>query len=255
MQAKSSKTTILDFMRDSSYAPRTAEELIEAIPITGNLDHFWKDLLELEENGDIIKTRFGTYGLPEKMGLVVGRFQLTSKGFGFVIPDNKGERPDVFIPPRALGGAMNNDRVMARVESASEGKKPEGEIIRIITHANNKVVGTFKQSGEFGFVVPDDKRIGQDIYVLKRNFKGAKTDQKVVIEITEWPVERRNAEGKIIEILGTVGDVGLEILSIIKQNDLPLEFPPNVIEASKRVPRPLKPASWKDAATYASCPS
>ena len=86
--------------------------------ISGNLDHFWKDMLELEENGEIIKTRFGTYGLPEKMGLVVGRFQLTSKGFGFVIPDNKGERPDVFIPPRALGGAMNNDRVMARVWSS-----------------------------------------------------------------------------------------------------------------------------------------
>ena len=86
MQAKSSKTTILDFMRSSSYAPQTAEALIETIPISGNLDHFWKDMLELEENGEIIKTRFGTYGLPEKMGLVVGRFQLTSKGFGFVIP-------------------------------------------------------------------------------------------------------------------------------------------------------------------------
>ena len=222
MQAKSSKTTILDFMRSSSYAPQTAEALIETIPISGNLDHFWKDLLELEENGDIIKTRFGTYGLPEKMGLVVGRFQLTSKGFGFVIPDNKGDRPDVFIPPRALGGAMNNDRVMARVESSSGGNKPEGEIIRIITHANNKIVGIFHQSGDFGFVTPDDKRIGQDIYIMKRHFGGAKTNQKVVAEITEWPVERRNAEGRIIEILGNVGDVGLEILSIIKQNDLPL---------------------------------
>ena len=240
MQAKSSKTTILDFMRSSSYAPQTAEALIETIPISGNLDHFWKDLLELEENGEIIKTRFGTYGLPEKMGLVVGRFQLTSKGFGFVIPDNKGERPDVFIPPRALGGAMNNDRVMARVESSSGGNKPEGEIIRIITHANNKIVGIFHQSGDFGFVTPDDKRIGQDIYIMKRHFGGAKTNQKVVAEITEWPVERRNAEGKIIEILGNVGDVGLEILSIIKQNDLPLEFPPQVIEASKRVPKSIK---------------
>lgn len=240
MQAKSSKTTILDFMRGSSYAPQTAEEMIETIPVTGNLDHFWKDLLELEENGDIIKTRFGTYGLPEKMGLVVGRFQLTSKGFGFVIPDNKGERPDVFIPPRALGGAMNNDRVMARVESSSGGKKPEGEIIRIITHANNKIVGIFHQSGDFGFVTPDDKRIGQDIYIMKRHFGGAKTNQKVVAEITQWPVERRNAEGKVIEILGNVGDVGLEILSIIKQNDLPLEFPPQVLEASKRVPKSIK---------------
>lgn len=174
------------------------------------------------------------------MGLVVGRFQLTSKGFGFVIPDNKGERPDVFIPPRALGGAMNNDRVMARVESSSGGNKPEGEIIRIITHANNKIVGIFHQSGDFGFVTPDDKRIGQDIYIMKRHFGGAKTNQKVVAEITEWPVERRNAEGKIIEILGNVGDVGLEILSIIKQNDLPLEFPPQVIEASKRVPKSIK---------------
>ena len=227
-------------MRSSSYAPQTAEALIETIPISGNLDHFWKDLLELEENGEIIKTRFGTYGLPEKMGLVVGRFQLTSKGFGFVIPDNKGERPDVFIPPRALGGAMNNDRVMARVESSSGGNKPEGEIIRIITHANNKIVGIFHQSGDFGFVTPDDKRIGQDIYIMKRHFGGAKTNQKVVAEITEWPVERRNAEGKIIEILGNVGDVGLEILSIIKQNDLPLEFPPQVIEASKRVPKSIK---------------
>ena len=222
-------------MRSSSYAPQTAEALIETIPISGNLDHFWKDMLELEENGEIIKTRFGTYGLPEKMGLVVGRFQLTSKGFGFVIPDNKGERPDVFIPPRALGGAMNNDRVMARVESSSGGNKPEGEIIRIITHANNKIVGIFHQSGDFGFVTPDDKRIGQDIYIMKRHFGGAKTNQKVVAEITEWPVERRNAEGKIIEILGNVGDVGLEILSIIKQNDLPL-----VIEASKRVPKSIK---------------
>ena len=227
-------------MRSSSYAPQTAEALIETIPISGNLDHFWKDLLELEENGDIIKTRFGTYGLPEKMGLVVGRFQLTSKGFGFVIPDNKGDRPDVFIPPRALGGAMNNDRVMARVESSSGGNKPEGEIIRIITHANNKIVGIFHQSGDFGFVTPDDKRIGQDIYIMKRHFGGAKTNQKVVAEITEWPVERRNAEGRIIEILGNVGDVGLEILSIIKQNDLPLEFPPQVIEASKRVPKSIK---------------
>ena len=97
-------------------------------------------------------------------------------------------------------------RVMARVESSSGGNKPEGEIIRIITHANNKIVGIFHQSGDFGFVTPDDKRIGQDIYIMKRHFGGAKTNQKVVAEITEWPVERRNAEGKIIEILGNVGD-------------------------------------------------
>lgn len=236
------KEQILEFMRRSSYAPLTAEDLIDEIPITGNLNNFWQDLKELQENGEIIKTRFGTFGLPEKMGLVVGRFQLTSKGFGFVIPDNKGDRPDVFIPPRLLNGAMNNDRVMARVEKNGNDKsKPEGEIIRIITHANNKIVGTFKASRDYGFVVPDDKHIGQDVYVLKRNFGGAKNNQKVVVEITEWaPDSRRSIEGKIVEVLGNIGDAGMELLSLIKQYDLPLEFPEQVITASKRVPKNIK---------------
>ena len=171
------------------------------------------------------------------MGLVTGRLQLTSKGFGFVIPDNKGDKPDVFISPRALNGAMNNDRVMARVNYDIHGKKPEGEIIRVITRAHNKIVGTFFQSRDYAFVVPDDKKIASDIYIMRRDFNGAKNNRKVVVEITQWPQEFRKAEGKVVEILGKVGDVGLEILSIIKQNDLPLEFPAEVVEASKKVPK------------------
>ena len=237
---KNIRDKILAFMRDGSYAPMTSEELLDALAGECSATKFWQELLALEQNGEIIKTRFETYGLPEKMGLVDGRFQLTSKGFGFVIPDNKGERPDVFIPPRALNGARNNDRVLARVNNDTHGKKPEGEILRIITHANNKVVGIFHQTGDFAFVTPDDKRIGQDVYVMRRDFNNAKDGQKVVVEITEWPQEHRKAEGKVTEILGNIGDVGLEILSIIKQNDLPLEFPEEVLAASRKVPKAIK---------------
>lgn len=240
MNTKDVREKILTFMRDESYAPMTAEELLYALGSDGSATKFWQELLAMEQNGEIIKTRFDTYGLPEKMGLVAGRFQLTSKGFGFVIPDNKGDRPDVFIPPRALNGAMNNDRVLARVNNDTHGKKPEGEILRIIVHANNKVVGVFHQTGDFAFVTPDDKRIGQDVYVMRKHFNGAKDGQKVVVEITEWPQEHRKAEGKISEILGNIGDVGLEILSIIKQNDLPLVFPDDVLEASRKVPKTIK---------------
>lgn len=239
---KNIRDKILAFMRDGSYAPMTSEELLDALAGECSATKFWQELLALEQNGEIIKTRFETYGLPEKMGLVAGRFQLTSKGFGFVIPDNKGERPDVFIPPRALNGAMNNDRVLARVNNDTHGKKPEGEILRIITHANNKVVGVFHQTGDFAFVTPDDKRIGQDVYVMRRDFNNAKDGQKVVVEITEWPQEHRKAEGRVTEILGNIGDVGLEILSIIKQNDLPLEFPEEVLAASRKVPKVIKKA-------------
>lgn len=240
MQSKDVRENILNFMRDTGYAPMTSEELMDALAGTCSPNKFWQELLALEQNGEIIKTRFDTYGLPEKMGLVAGRFQLTSKGFGFVIPDNKGDRPDVFIPPRALNGAMNNDRVLARIDNDAHGKKPEGEILRIIVHANNKVVGVFHQSGEFAFVTPDDKRIGQDVYVMKRHFNNVKDGQKVVVEITEWPQNNRKAEGKVTEVLGNLGDVGLEILSIIKQNDLPLTFPEEVLDASYKVPKTIK---------------
>lgn len=240
MQSKDVRENILNFMRDTGYAPMTSEELMDALAGTCSPNKFWQEMLALEQNGEIIKTRFDTYGLPEKMGLVAGRFQLTSKGFGFVIPDNKGDRPDVFIPPRALNGAMNNDRVLARIDNDTHGKKPEGEILRIIVHANNKVVGVFHQSGEFAFVTPDDKRIGQDVYVMKRHFNNAKDGQKVVVEIIEWPQNNRKAEGKVTEVLGNLGDVGLEILSIIKQNDLPLTFPEEVLDASYKVPKTIK---------------
>ena len=237
MQRKDIKEIILEHLRSNCCAPISAEDLLEALAGEFSATKFWNELLALEKEGHIVKTRFGTYGLPEKMGLVTGRLQLTSKGFGFVIPDNKGDRPDVFISPRALNGAMNNDRVMARVNYDVNGKKPEGEIIRIITRAHNKIVGTFFQSRDYAFVVPDDKKIASDIYIMRRDFNGAKNNQKVVVEITEWPQEHRKAEGKVVEILGKIGDVGLEILSIIKQHDLPLEFPAEVIEASKKIPK------------------
>ena len=111
-------------------------------------------------------------------------------------------------------------------------------------------VGVFKRTMDFAFVIPDDKRIGSDIYILRRNFGGAANNQKVVVEITDWPTEehnaeRRSAEGRVVEVLGYVGDPGLEILSIIKQHDLPLDFPENVKRAAARIPEELREKDWQ----------
>lgn len=232
---------IKEYMLDTRHALMSGEDLLEAIGAEGSADKFWQVLLYMEEQGELIKTRYNTYGLPGRMGLVAGRFQLNAKGFGFVIPDNKGANPDVFIPPHCLGSAMNNDRVLARVEKSVHGKKPEGEIIRIIKRANDKVVGVFHQAGPFAFVTPDDRRVGQDVYIPKKCFGGAKDGQKVVARIDVWPEAERKAQGTVVEVLGNSGDVGLEILSIIKQNNLPLEFPREVMEASRRVPVDIAP--------------
>ncbi|MEG6584902.1 ribonuclease R [Dendrosporobacter sp. 1207_IL3150] len=234
------KDKILAFMRNDAYKPLTAEDLAENMELKGtDLAEFWDILQELEDNADIIKTRFDKFGVPERMNLVVGRMSATSKGFGFVIPENPQtpDEPDVFIPPDAMLSAMHNDRVIARVHRQSgHGRAREGEVIRVVNRANNKIVGTFESSRHFGFVTPDDQRVGQDIFIPKDEFNGAPIGSKVVVEITKWPEKRRSAEGKIIEVLGIKGDPGIEILSIIKKHNLPTHFPAEVDRAADKVP-------------------
>lgn len=227
---------ILEFMREEAYKPLTAEDLADGMNIRGKeLEEFWQVLDKLEAAAAIIKTRYNKYGVPERMNLVVGKFSATTKGFGFILPENR-ELEDVFIPPDAIGGAMHGDRVVARMHHRHvSGKAVEGEIIRIVTRANTKVVGTLEASRNFGFVLPDDRRIGRDIFIPKEELAGAKTGSKVVVEITDWPHKQKSAAGRIIEVLGRQGDLGIEILSIIKNNNLPTEFPPDVEKAAARV--------------------
>lgn len=234
------KEKILAFMRKDAYKPLTAEDLAEQMELKGtDLAEFWDILQQLEDNADIIKTRFGKYGVPERMNLVVGRLSVTNKGFGFVIPENpqSPDEPDVFIPSDAMLNGMHNDRVVTRVHRQSaQGRAREGEIIRVVKRANSKIVGTFECSRHFGFVTPDDQRIGHDIFIPKDEFNGAPIGAKVVVEITKWPEKRRSAEGKIIEVLGVKGDPGIEILSIIKKHNLPTEFPADVDREADKAP-------------------
>lgn len=237
------KEKILDYMRHEAYKPLAAEDLAEGLALSGkDLNEFWHELKVLEENADIIKTRHGKYGTPERMNLVVGRMSVTSKGFGFVIPDVRQtpEETDVFIPVALMMNAMNNDRVVTRLNRpGGEGKTREGEVIRIVTRANRRIVGTFESSKSFGFVVPDDPKIGQDIFIAKQHFGGAKIGAKVVVEIIQWPERRRSAEGKVVEVLGYVGEPGVDILSVIKKHDLPMEFPKEAQDAANRAPEAI----------------
>ena len=234
------KEKILLFMQESAYKPLNAEDLALEMEIRGKeLIEFWRALEELEHDAKIFKTRYDKYGIPEKMSLVVGRLSLSSKGFGFVIPENPltEDESDLYIAQDDLKTAMHNDFVIARVNRQNlSGRSREGEIVRIVNRANKKIIGTFDASKNFGFVIPDDKRIGQDIFVARENFNKAKVGAKVVVEIINWPDKQRSAEGKIVEVLGYKGDVGIEILSIIKKHDLAMEFPAEVEQEANKVP-------------------
>jgi ribonuclease R len=141
---------------------------------------------------------------------------------------------------------MNNDRVVARVTAkGSEDRRPEGEIIKILKRANTKVVGTFENSRYFGFVIPDDKRVTGDIFIPKDELNGAKPGYKVVAEIVKWPENRRNAEGRIVEVIGDSKDPGTDILSVIKAYDLKESFPEDVVRQTEGIPDKVDPERIK----------
>ena len=136
------ETKILGYMKEHPTAPLSADELLQALTLEGaDLKLFWTVMKELEDRGQVIKTRFNTYGLPAAMGLVVGRCQVTSKGFAFVIPEEKTEDGDLFIPASSLSGAMDGDTVIARVMQSGYDDRQEGKIIRILNRAHHKLVG------------------------------------------------------------------------------------------------------------------
>lgn len=235
------KNKILSFMKEDAYKPILYAELAEALQIAQEeADEFNEVLNELEEEGSIIKTRKKKYGITERMNLIPGRIQGNKKGFGFLIPDNP-EIKDLFIPAENLNGAMNNDRVIARLTGGEAGtRRSEGEIIKILKRANERIVGTFENNRNFGFVVPDDPRIYQDIFISKGDFNGAAQGQKVVVEITLWPESRRNPEGVVVEVLGHKDDAGTDILSIIRGHNLPEEFPAEVERQAEKIPEVVR---------------
>ncbi|HOM42413.1 MAG TPA: ribonuclease R [Bacillota bacterium] len=231
------KNKLLAFMREDAYKPLSHDELIQAFQDdsiqASELDEVLNSLLE---EGSIIITRKNKYGLTEKMNMVAGRIQGNKKGFGFLIPDNKDLR-DLFIPAENLNGAMNDDRVIVRLTAGESGtRKSEGEVVRILKRANARIVGTFENGNGYGFVVPDDPRIYQDVFVSKSDFNGAKDGYKVVVEITKWPEARRNPEGIVVEVLGHKDDVGTDIISIIRGHNLPEEFPIEVENQAGKIP-------------------
>lgn len=237
--------TLISFMREQAYKPMDARELSRIFDIKkSEFDEFQKILDCMEKDGLIVKTRTEHYGVPERMGLVVGKLQGHQKGFGFLIPDE--ERPDIFIPSSNMNGAMHNDRVIGKIlREENNGKKCEGEIIRIIERGNKTVIGVFENSKNFGFVVPDEKRIYQDVFIPKGETKGAKTGEIVIAEITKWPDTRRNPEGKVVEILGKKGDKGIDILTIIKKYRLPEEFPTKVENYANNIPEEIPESEYE----------
>ena len=234
------KERLLGLINDSAYSPLKKEELAVIFDIhPAEMPMFYNFLDELEEDGYIGRTKKGKIMSLNQMGLFVGKFVSHRKGFGFVESDEEYTQ-DLFIPADNVNTAMHNDRVIAEIVTpATDDRRAEGKIIKVVKREVTEVVGLFQPSKNFGFVVPDNKKFNQDIYIPKKFFSGAKENDKVVVEITVWPSEDRKPEGKIIEVLGEKGERGVEIDSIVKAHGLPEEFPKKVLDEAEFVAVPI----------------
>lgn len=234
---------IIEFMLKKAYKPMKLEELqyIFQMEWISEQDELKRLLDQLEEEGKIVRTRTKRYGVPERLNLVRGHLQGNAKGFGFVIPDPEmPHEQDVFIHGNDMNGAMDGDRVLARVHSyRKDGRRPEGEVVRILKRGRSVVVGTYSDSKHFGFVIPDDKRLPSDIFIPKEARGEAKDGQKVVVQLLQYPNERKSAEGQVTEVLGFKDDAGVDILSIIRKYQLPESFPEDVLAEAEQTPEAI----------------
>ena len=190
-----------------------------------------KIIAELEDEGEIVY-KDGRFVLFSNSGLFKGVLRGNERGFGFVVTDSG----DFFIPNKSLHGALNGDMVIVKNVPSKKGTNDEGEVIKILNRGVKKLVGTFQGENGFGFVIPDDRSYSVDIYIPFKLTRGAKTGDKVLVEITGYPENRRNPEGKVLEIIGKRFDLKTEELSIIKNAGLPLEFPSEVIKELEDIP-------------------
>lgn len=230
------KQTIVSFMREEAYRPMDIRELVEVFDINPDeYKAFKKALKTMEKEGIVVRTIKDRYALPERLGLITGRFQAHPKGFAFLIAEDVNEK-DVFIPASSTNTAMNGDTVLVQIISEDKsGRKREGEVVKVLNRSNKRVIAVYEDSRNFGFAVPEDVRLTGDIFIAKKDKNGAEDGDVVIVEITKWPEVRRSAEGVVVEVLGQKGEKGLDILTIIKKHGLPEEFPEKVLRFAEGI--------------------
>ncbi|SCZ49794.1 RNAse R [Thiohalomonas denitrificans] len=218
-----SREFIMDLLAEQG-RPMARQQIAKALKLEGDepLEALRRRLRAMERDGQLMQNRRGGYGLISKMDLVRGRVVGHADGFGFLIPDEGGE--DLFLSPKEMHGALHGDRVVARVSGIDRRGRKEGTIVEVLEHGNTHVVGRYYVEGGVGFLIPDNKRINQDILVPLDQVYGAEFGQLVTVELIEYPTRYRQAIGRVIEILGDHMAPGMEVDLAIRAHGLPHEW-------------------------------
>ena len=239
-QFEKRKKMIYELICDELYVPMKIKEMAILLSVPKEKRQELQEVLDaLIAEGKIEVSKKGKYTKAEG-NYITGTFTSHQRGYGFVTIE--GEEEDIFIPAEDTGGAFHKDVVQITVSSAVTGRRREGKVVKILSHGITQVVGTYENSKNFGFVVPDDPKINKDIFVPRERSKGAVSGHKVVAEITDYGKKDRKPEGKVVEILGHINDPGTDIISLVRAFALPVEFPTKVLNQAERVAKEVSTA-------------
>lgn len=236
------KKVIYDLICDDLYVPMKFKELAMLLQVSKEQRDDLREVLEsLEADGKIYLSKRGKYCKGEAKRLT-GIYRANLRGFGFVVTE--GEDADIFISEEDTNGAFDGDEVEVTITKEPQGKSREGKIVRIVSRGLTKVVGLYqkKEHQNYGFVIPDNQKVYQDVFIPAEKSKGAVNGHKVVAELTSYGEPGKKPEGKIIEIIGHVNDPGTDIMSIVKGYDLPVEFSEKILNQAERVAKEVSEA-------------
>lgn len=233
------KKILLDIINSKGYKPMKIKELAILLNVPkSDRDELKYVLDELVDEGKLYlskKGKYDKYRITDE-NVVVGEFSGNKRGFGFVTVEGLDE--DIFIPESMTHGAFHKDIVEVVIKPykrIGEGRKKEGEVVKIVSRGVKEVIGTYQKSKNFGFVVADNLRFDKDIFIPKEFSKDAVTGHKVVVELTDYGTKGRKPEGKIKEIIGHINDPGTDILSIVRAYDIPTEYPADVMKQVEHI--------------------
>lgn len=241
-QLNQRKQTLTALIQDVAYVPMKLKELAILLNVPKSQRDELKEVMDLLlAEGKVSVSKKGKYGKPDAFCLT-GTFNAHPKGFGFVSVEEMTE--DIFIPEDKTAGAMHGDTVQLVVEAESRGRRVEGTIVKVTEHVNKTVIGYYQKNKNFGFVVPDNKKLVKDIFIPQGMDHGAVTGHKVVTKITDFGDSGKKPEGAITEILGHANDPGVDILSIIRAYGLPEAFPEDAMKQAERIPEVVTSAEY-----------
>lgn len=264
-QLKKQKKYIYDVICTKSYVPMRAKEISILLEIPKEKRKDLQDVLDSllqegkivmdhrgryskakgkkaeAEKGNTKKKNAGTKNTKQNPGeCITGTFIRHPRGYGFV--EVEGAPQDYYISEEHVNGAFHKDTVAILPMVKQTGKRREAKVTAILEHGLLEVVGTYEQNSSFGFVKPDNAKIGRDIFVAQRDCGEAKDGCKVVVQLTDYGGHHRSPEGKVVEVLGAAGEPGVDVLAIARSMDLPMEFPERVLSQAVRVAKPVSEA-------------